>query len=280
MVDDLIYDVGMYDGADSAYYLRRGFRVIAVEADPWLCEAGRARFRAELASGQITIVPKAIVSDSGPSGTIELFVNRQNREWNSLVESNAARRDDACERVSVPAVRFESLLREFGVPMYLKADIEGLDTLCAEAINPNDKPRLASFEFSDDGLLDLLITKGYTRFKCIRQTDLCGLNAGMRPPIEPTTKLARWLGQRPERIRHKLVRVFRGKEAARAKKVFSLPDGSRWLFTGSSSGPFGDEADGPWLSPERLREYWKPWAEARLQAGENWRHWFDLHASW
>jgi hypothetical protein len=32
---DLIYDVGLLDGADTAYYLFRGFRVVAVDANPF-----------------------------------------------------------------------------------------------------------------------------------------------------------------------------------------------------------------------------------------------------
>jgi len=32
--------------------------------------------------------------------------------------------------VDVPAVRFETILGECGVPYYLKIDVEGLDLLC------------------------------------------------------------------------------------------------------------------------------------------------------
>jgi hypothetical protein len=31
-----IFDIGMYDGAESAYYLQSGYRVVAVEANPEL----------------------------------------------------------------------------------------------------------------------------------------------------------------------------------------------------------------------------------------------------
>ncbi len=30
MIPDLIYDVGMHDGEDTAYYLARGYRVVAI----------------------------------------------------------------------------------------------------------------------------------------------------------------------------------------------------------------------------------------------------------
>jgi hypothetical protein len=44
MTADLLYDVGMNNGDDTAYYLYKGFRVVAVEADPVLVEAARERF--------------------------------------------------------------------------------------------------------------------------------------------------------------------------------------------------------------------------------------------
>ena len=30
----LIYDIGMFDGADTRYYLNKGYKVLAVEANP------------------------------------------------------------------------------------------------------------------------------------------------------------------------------------------------------------------------------------------------------
>ena len=42
MTADLIYDVGMHNGADTAFYLAKGFRVVAVEANPELVQASTA----------------------------------------------------------------------------------------------------------------------------------------------------------------------------------------------------------------------------------------------
>ena len=36
---DLIYDIGQHTGEDTAFYLGKGFRVVAVEANPTLAEA-------------------------------------------------------------------------------------------------------------------------------------------------------------------------------------------------------------------------------------------------
>ena len=38
MVARIIYDIGANDGADTGFYLAKGFKVIAVEADPALCD--------------------------------------------------------------------------------------------------------------------------------------------------------------------------------------------------------------------------------------------------
>ena len=158
MRGDLVFDIGMCDGADTAYYLRLGFRVVAVEADPELCDAGRTRFADAIARGQLSIVPKAIVGDASAGDTVTLWVNPDNREWNTAAGAPAASRN-ATRRVEVPAVRLASLFGEFGVPLYLKVDIEGMDRVCAEAIEPSERPRFVSLELCDDEIVDVLAGK-------------------------------------------------------------------------------------------------------------------------
>jgi hypothetical protein len=42
---DLICDVGFHRGEDTAFYLKKGFRVVAFEAHPRLAENGRPVYR-------------------------------------------------------------------------------------------------------------------------------------------------------------------------------------------------------------------------------------------
>mgnify|MGYP000904973017 FL=1 len=42
--NDLIYDVGFHKGEDTRVYLREGFKVIAIEANPLLAEEGKKNF--------------------------------------------------------------------------------------------------------------------------------------------------------------------------------------------------------------------------------------------
>jgi hypothetical protein len=52
---DLVYDVGLHKGEDAEFYLKKGFRVIAIEAVRHLVETSSERLRTYLESGQLTI---------------------------------------------------------------------------------------------------------------------------------------------------------------------------------------------------------------------------------
>lgn len=47
---ELIYDVGFHRGEDTAFYLKKSFRVVAFEAHPRLAENGRSVYRSGPAS--------------------------------------------------------------------------------------------------------------------------------------------------------------------------------------------------------------------------------------
>ncbi|MFC1735469.1 FkbM family methyltransferase [Candidatus Hydrogenedentota bacterium] len=180
--DDLIYDVGMHKGEDTDYYIKKGFRVIGFEADPELVEQCRARFAAEIENDRLTVVEGAIVeSPPGGSGnrTVKFYKNRDNRIW-STVSGEWARRKESFgtsnEEIEVPVVNFPECLAKYGIPHYLKIDIEGMDLLCLEALSDSEqKPDYVSIEsekVSFESLireLDLLSQLGYREFKAIQQ---------------------------------------------------------------------------------------------------------------
>lgn len=62
---NLIIDVGMHNGQDTAFYLAKGFDVVALEANPVLVDAARIRFASEIESGQLQILPEAIAETEG-----------------------------------------------------------------------------------------------------------------------------------------------------------------------------------------------------------------------
>ena len=57
---NLIYDVGANDGSDTDYYLKQGYNVVSVEADPTLAGRLNTRFAAERAAGRCIALNVAV----------------------------------------------------------------------------------------------------------------------------------------------------------------------------------------------------------------------------
>ncbi len=166
MLENLIYDVGMNDGDDTAYYLHRGFSVVAIEADPVLVAEASIRFEREIAEGRLKIINVAIADKAG---VLPFWICETKRIWNSFDREVASRDGLPHHQVDVRCSRLDSIFAERGVPYYLKIDIEGNDSLCVDHLTSNDMPKYVSFETGGIAALHRLKELGYTHFKCIRQ---------------------------------------------------------------------------------------------------------------
>lgn len=185
--NDLIYDFGMDKGGDTDYYLQKGFRVIGFEADPVSARHCRERFSKELHDGQLTIVEGAIVErqrGAPTSETVKFYRYNASSGWGTVMGDWAHRNDlvfktPPDEVVEVPVVDLSECLLKYGIPHYMKIDIEGMDTVVLKALMDFDvKPDYVSIEsnkLSYDKLLeelDLLRQLGYKGFKAIQQLDV------------------------------------------------------------------------------------------------------------
>ena len=176
MDENLIFDVGMHKGEDSAFYLKKGFRVVAIEASPELVETATQRFQSAISSGEIRILNTAVAEDDGP---ITFWVNPAVSVWGTARPDWKLRNERVRRQslpITVPGRKFTGILEEYGVPYYLKIDIEGLDMLCIEALKRfSSRPRYISVESTQaswNNLLEefaLFKALGYTKFKVVPQ---------------------------------------------------------------------------------------------------------------
>jgi hypothetical protein len=96
------------------------------------------------------------------------------------------------------------VLEEFGIPYYLKIDIEGNDILCVQDLDPRTLPQFISIETGSLNALALLRERGFKRFKCISQFNFLPLE--LPPGIEQCRyERAQWLAY----TKNPLVRTFR-----------------------------------------------------------------------
>jgi FkbM family methyltransferase len=124
---ELIVDVGMHTGRDAEFYLRKGFDVVAIEADADLARAASERLAGWVTAGQLTIREVAIAPHDGE---VRFFANPGHDDWGTIREKVMRRNErqgEPSEARTVPAMRFERVLDELGrVPYYVKIDIEAL----------------------------------------------------------------------------------------------------------------------------------------------------------
>ena len=224
--NDLIFDLGLHMGEDTALYLSKGFRVVAIEANPDLCSSAEQRFRGAIHDRRLTIVNKAIARQPGVA---TFYRNLDKSVWGTIDREWAERNDrfgTRTESLSVGATTMPDLLREFGVPYYLKVDIEGLDITAVEGLATiASRPRYVSIESDKDSFkalrreIQTFTDLGYEWFKVVNQRYV-------QKQIPPHPALEGKFSD------HKLEE--------------------------GSSGLFGEEAPGKWLTAEQTIEAYKP----------------------
>jgi FkbM family methyltransferase len=184
MTPDLIFDIGMHEGWDTAYYLARGFRVVAVDANPALCQATREKFSKEIAYGRLTVLNLGIAASRGD---LDFYITRNKTDWSSFRKDFAERFDGDVEVVTIRCVTLDDLLTDFGVPYDLKIDIEGHDREAVVSLAnwKNDLPRFVSVEATVGDFCQLMVPLGYQGFKIINQVYIAHV-----PPLEGRARRA------------------------------------------------------------------------------------------
>jgi FkbM family methyltransferase len=236
MHPDLIMDFGMHKGHDTAFYLGKGFRVVAVEANPALVAQARSRFAAEIAEGQLVI--EAVGVGEKP-GTATFYRNLDKDDWSSFLREYGAREGTRFEELEVECVRPQTIFERHGIPYYLKVDIEGLDVAVVRALDHfANRPRYVSIEERHASHFAELWAVGCRRFKIVDQSRLGELSCPL-PPREGRYVPA--------------------------------------SFSGESSGPFGEEIPGDWMSFDEALEYYLTRIRSPSRGHLAGDSWFDIH---
>ena len=241
---DLIYDVGLHQGEDTGFYLAKGFRVVAFEANPHLVKECSERFKQAIAADRLTIVAGAIVdpaSEAARIGVVRFYRNLSLTIWGTTDEAWMQRNvalGAPSEVIEVTAVDFRSSLQTYGIPHYMKIDIEGADGYCLAALrNFQERPEFVSIESEKLSFarlqqeIRLLTELGYAHFCAVQQADI----HRSREPQPPREGM---------RVGHR--------------------------FQTGSSGLFGRELPGPWLTASALEERYKDIFQAYRYFGDAW----------
>lgn len=275
-MSELVFDIGMHNGDDTSYYLARGYRVVAVEANPSMCAAARKRFAQEISTGRLSVRNIGIAETPGEMD----FWLSSHTEWSSFDAENATRSDAQATLIRVETMPFRQLIEEEGTPFFAKIDIEGNDSLCLRDLAVTaSRPAYLSIEgnvhaiageVNADADIKLLESLGYSSFKCIRQNDLREITPGNVVYQQELRRVMTGLEWLPRIGRSALYRLH-----YRRRPI------NGWKFNPGSSGSMGAELPGRWLTANEMLSVCHQLIAYDLRLGaRGLGEWFDIHAAY
>ena len=267
----LVYDIGGYDGSDSAHYVSLGYKVICVEASPVMADKIRARHNDYIANGLLTVLNIGVGTENG---TLPFFVS-QNPLWSSFDEGMASRAGKP-EILDIQMRSLSDLIYDCGKPYFVKIDVEGRDFDClkslftsASAGNEWSSPPYLSCEadkINGDEMLFMLVRMGYTKFNLVRQDTYQHIQIPAAGLFSHTAWSARQLLRQKLRKRRWLHKILVKAKNSRTTVNPSISHGA---------GPPPMAHTGSWHSPADFIRLWRD----VVQSGMIDSTWYDVHVT-
>ncbi|SAK47200.1 FkbM family methyltransferase [Caballeronia ptereochthonis] len=237
--ETLVFDIGVNAGEDTSYYLQKGFRVVGVEANPRIFAQLQITFEQAIAEARLTLLNIGIWNQPM---TLPFYINLDNDHWSSFDPVYGCRNNTRYDIINVPCIGIRTLFEQYGIPRYMKVDIEGGDKLVlADLPGLHDIPPFVSVEEFGNQTIPELYKAGYRKFKIVPQ-----LHKELTPP--GTIQL----------------------EGVPVEKSFH----------GTDSGLFGLDLAGDWLDYDQAQADFRQ--RVRNEAGKGIgppNEWFDVHAA-
>jgi len=212
----IIYDFGANNGGDIPYYLKKADLVVAVEANPSLCQKIEQRFSTAILEGKLRIENCVVVAEGNPPEVYFYLHKRHDVLGQFLPPDHSV--IDSYTKVLLPSQSVMQILQKHGTPYYIKIDIEHYDeAILRELLRHEIRPPYISAESSSILVLALLAGLGeYSAFKLVEGATV----------------------------------------AKKYKNHSILVNGDResYSFPPHSAGPFGDDIAGEWMNIDDLFE--------------------------
>ena len=210
----IIYDFGSNNGDNIPYYLLKSDLVIAVEANPELCNLIKNRFNKEIEDKKL-IVENCILISKISSPTNKFYLHKE-RHLLSQFPKPKPEILNKFNEVTIISKNVIEIIKKYGEPYYIKIDLENYDHIILKEIFINNiKPKYISAESTFIDIYCLMIILGeYKSFKLVNGDNVQFVYGGGK------------------------IETLHGKE--------------EYSFPANSAGPFGNDIIGPWISPENF----------------------------
>ncbi len=142
----LVFDVGANVGVFSSVFASLGARVVAVEPNSDCVR----HIQISYATQKIEVIQAAVGSRNGLA-VLNLSDERDDlsslsQEWIGVMEREHTEYKDLwAKQVTVPLLTLDTLIEHYGVPDFIKIDVEGFEEFVLDGLSA--QPPLLSFEF-------------------------------------------------------------------------------------------------------------------------------------
>ena len=205
----IIYDFGSNNGDDIPYYLLKSDLVIAVEANPALCDHIKKRFKDAILNGNL-IVKNCVLVVEKSSDKQAFYIHETKDRLSQLPKPENI---DRFKKVYVPSINVIDLIRNYGDPYYIKIDLESYDQIILRELFINNimPPYISAESHSIDVFASLVALGKYNAFKIVDGRSVSD--------------------------RYKDYDITTNDGGI-----------SKYSFPKHSAGPFGNDINGPWMT--------------------------------
>ncbi len=208
----VIYDFGSNNGDDIPYYLMKADLVVAVEANPSLCDLIYKRFLPEINSDRLILENCVLTADS-VSSEVDFYIHKDDHGFSEF-PITPLHLTVYYKKVVLSSKAVTGILQNYGTPHYIRIDIEHYDAQILRALFSNNIfPPYLSAESQSIEIFSILISEGrYNAFKLVDG--------------------------------HSVPNVYSDRRVVREKDQVEV----RYSFPYHSAGPYGNDIDGPWMN--------------------------------
>ncbi len=181
---DLVFDIGANLGSYAEIFASLGARVVALEPNPDCVSHIRRSY-----PGLIDVVGAAVGGRAGVA-TIRLAdrsdMSSMSAEWiRAIGEAQHIDESVWANQITVPVITLDSLIEKYGVPRFIKIDVEGFEESVLGGLST--RPPLLSFEFNTSFLDAAMRCLGK-----LKQVTNCSFNFVIGEPFK--FELPEWVG--------------------------------------------------------------------------------------